>query len=324
MTYSIINLDEFEEAVATEGAEITLAEDLIIDKQIACTHNININLDEHKLTIAIPEGLYVSDGVCNIQDGDIETTCSSGVVVTGKGTNLNLNNIGLTGPGCLLYVKGRGNATVTSCDIIATSDTAIVVEGATIAKQNSSLTVTSTLIKSADTAVDARKRGFVKIECSTIDALNEFAVDENSTLIVDEDADGEEIADDAVEIAEDVTKDNDLKDEPEVEVDIIAEPEPVVEELAVVESKPAKEEKSVEPVITTKNVVFKKPTQVYSAPSKKFKLTSILGPAVIINNNVVNNDSQEAYAFIKFIKPGVGGKSKGYVLASDIIQKGQP
>lgn len=321
---SIHTLEELCDVLHSESNDITIVldNDIKVSDVIDISFDQSIDLNGHHLTIADSGALNISDNTTTIENGYIDCDKSAIVNVSGKNTVLQLSQVRLTGEGCLLMIKNRGQAAITSSTLSSTepdeNNCIIHVEGATIAKLNSSLNIVDTKIYGGSyPAISVTKRGILNTygglihtpnsECTSTD--ESAVVELNDTVLLTDAIEEAKSDSESVEEVEEVVEEVAVEVEPAAE-EVIEEPEVVEVDEPVKVADTETENSKVQPT----QILLKKPTHIYGSPSTKIILATYIGPVTPVEPFEVIPKPAGNFIKVQFKAPGTNRRYTGYIL----------
>lgn len=182
MTYTASTLQELLDALdgISEASEITLTDDIEINSAVEIsTDTVTINLDHHTITISADNAFKVVKGLLIFTSGLVSATCEFPFVVEGADAAIEFANLSVLGTSNIAKITKKGKLYNTGAQITSSGTTgaAIVVEGYTIAAENSRYTqLDGELFAPEQNATEVCKRGQVLLAGGTIDAGENFVV----------------------------------------------------------------------------------------------------------------------------------------------------
>ena len=324
MKYTVRTLQELLDALdgISEISEVDLARDISINEPVEISvDSVSINLMDNTLYIHCDSGFKVIRGTVELENGVISATSDYPLVVEGSDSVINLNSqLSIVGTNNIAKVTKKGKLHNCGAQIASygKEGSAIVVEGYTIASDNSQFIQNSGAISVSDQdAIGVLKRGQVLIAGGMVDAHQYNIVsklDSSATLVaVTEGSFRGLLPEDSIQDGVNLTRSTDgcylvgdkiyssmlsatqSHNEPEIEVNDQSTSEPISE-------------------FNPWSSVFKKPTTVYASPSLKTPRGLLLGAYTVYKESVTDTATGKQFAPIKYRIPGDGRTVTGYIL----------
>ena len=182
MTYTASTLQELLDALdgISESSEITLTDDIEITSAVEIsTDTVTINLDHHTITISADNAFKVVKGLLIFTSGLVSATCEFPVIVEGADAAIEFADLSVLGTSNIAKITKKGKLYNTGAQITSSGTTgaAIVVEGYTIAAENSRYAqLSGELFAPEQNAIEVCKRGQVLLAGGTVDAGENFVV----------------------------------------------------------------------------------------------------------------------------------------------------
>ena len=324
MTYTVSTLKELLDALngASEVSEIALTHDISINELVEIsTDVVSINLMDNTLYIHADSGFKVTKGLVNFENGVISATSNYPIAVEGSDASIGLSsNLSVVGTNSIAKVTKKGKLYNDGARIVSygKDGAAIVVEGYTIASDNSQFIQNSGEISVSDQdAIAVLKRGQVLIAGGSIDANQGDVVstlDSSVTLVAVTGGSfrgllPEGSIKDGIKITKEANEFYLVGEEPyssmSEDISTITEPE------IKVQHQPTSE---IISEFKPWSNALKKPTMVYASPSLKSPRGKILCSYTVYKEAIHDQSSGKDFLPIKYRIPGDGRMVTGYIL----------